>query len=114
MSKTIVYAGPASQEEITVNTYYLARKLGPEVMAALLSDFCNQGAKGYATGIQVGKTLTCEHRTLQRLVITFAFGILAGMAEQTRCDARNADALASAQKVKQLLEEEQLPLGLFL
>ena len=114
MSKTIQSTNPHSEEEVSINTYYLVQKLGPEEMAALLSDFCNQGAKGYATGVQVGKTLTREHRTLQRLVITMAFGILVGISEQAYSDARNAEALASALKVKQLLEEGQLPLGLYL
>jgi len=114
MSKSMQVLPRESEETVCIDTYYLARSLTTDFLAALLSDYCNLGGRGYREGLQVGRDLRGEHRTLQRLVITFAFGLLSGIAEQTHSDPRNAEALASAQAVKELLESGELPFGLYL
>jgi hypothetical protein len=114
MSKSMQVITRETEENVQIDTYYLACSLTPDILAALLSDYCNLGGRGYREGLQVGRDLRCDHRTLQRLVITFAFGLLSGIAEQTHSDRRNAEALASAQAVKELLENGQLPFGLYL
>jgi hypothetical protein len=114
MSKSMQVITRETAENVQIDTYSLARSLPTDFLAALLSDYCNVGGKGYREGLQVGRDLRCEHRTLQRLVITFAFGLLCGIAEQTHSDPRNAEALQSAQAVKELLESGQLPFGLYL
>jgi hypothetical protein len=65
----------------TIHVYTLAKSLTPETFASLLDDFLNLGGKGYREGKEVGLQLRFTHRTLQRLVICFAFGMIAGLSE---------------------------------
>jgi hypothetical protein len=61
----------------TIDVYTLAKSLTIENFAAMLDDFLNLGGKGYREGKQVGLQLRFTHRTLQRLVICFALGMIA-------------------------------------
>jgi hypothetical protein len=57
--------------------------------------------------------LRFTHRTLQRLAVCFAFGIITGLSEQEYTDPRNETAIQTAKKIAQMLEKGDLPLGLY-
>jgi hypothetical protein len=61
-----------------------------------------------------GARASSTHRTLQRLVVCFAFGLIAGLSEQNYTDPRNETAIQTAKKIAQMLEEGELPLGLYI
>ena len=94
-----------------IDVYFLAKSLTSENFAALLEDYLNLGGKGYREGREIGLELRFTHRTLQRLAICFALGLIAGLSEQEFTDARNETAIQTAKKVVQLLEAGELPVG---
>jgi len=98
----------------TISTHTLARSMTSENFTALFDDFLNLGGKDFREGKEIGLQLRFTHRTLQRLAICFAFGIIAGLSEQEHTDARNETAIQTAQKVAQMLEAGELPLGLYI
>ncbi len=98
----------------TINTYQIAKSLTPENFACLLDEFLNLGGKDYREGKQVGLRLRFTHRTLQRLVICFALGMIAGLSEQEYTDPRNETAIQTAKKLVHLMEAGELPLGLYI
>lgn len=94
-----------------IDVYSLAKSLTLENFAALLDDYLNLGGKGYREGREIGLQLRYTHRTLQRLAICFALGLIAGLSEQEFTDPRNETAIQTAKKVVKLLEEGELPVG---
>lgn len=98
----------------TISVYTLAKSLSPDTFASLLDDFLNLGGKGYREGKEIGLQLRFTHRTLQRLVICFAFGMIVGLSEQEYTDPRNETAIQTAKKVVQLMESGELPVGLYI
>lgn len=96
----------------TLSVYSLAKSLTPGNLAALLEDYLNLGGKGFREGREVGLQLRFTHRTLQRLVICFAFGLIAGLSEQEFTDPRNETAVQTAKKIAQMLADGELPTGL--
>jgi len=98
----------------TIDVYTLAKSLTIENFAAMLDDFLNLGGKGYREGKEIGLQLRFTHRTLQRLVICFAFGMIAGLSEQEYTDPRNETAIQTAKKVVRLMESGELPVGLYI
>jgi len=95
----------------TLDIYSLAKSLTLVNFAALLEDYLNLGGKGYREGREIGLQLRFTHRTLQRLAICFALGLIAGLSEQEFTDPRNEIAIQTAKKVVKLLEEGELPVG---
>ena len=95
----------------TISTYALARSMTPENFTALVDQYLNLGAKGFREGQQIGLNLRYTHRTLQRLAICFAFGLVSGLSEQQYTDARNETAIETAKKLAKMLEEGNMPLG---
>jgi hypothetical protein len=98
----------------TIDVYSLAKSLTIENMAALLDDFLNLGGKGFREGKEIGLQLRFTHRTLQRLTVCFAFGLIAGLSEQEYTDPRNETAIQTAKKVVQLMEAGELPFGFYI
>ena len=98
----------------TLSTYQVAKSLTSENFAALLDEYLNLGGKDFQDGKGIGLQLRFTHRTLQRLVICFAFGLIAGLSEQEHTDPRNETAIQTAKKLTQLLEDGELPLGLYI
>ena len=98
----------------TLSTHTLARSMTSENFTALFDDFLNLGGKDFREGKEIGLQLRFTHRTLQRLAICFAFGIIAGLSEQEYTDARNETAIQTAQKIASMLEAGELPLGLYI
>jgi len=97
-----------------LNTYQVAKSLTLENFAELLDEFLNLGGKGYREGKEVGLQLRFTHRTLQRLVICFAFGMITGLSEQKYTDPRNETAIQTAKKIAKMLEKDELPFGFYL
>lgn len=97
-----------------ISTYTVAKSMTIENFAAMLDEFLNLGGKDFREGKAVGLLMRHSHRTLQRLVICFAFGLVAGLAEQEYTDARNETAIQTAKKIAQQIEEGDLPLGLYI
>ena len=58
--------------------------------------------------------LRTTHRTLQRLAICFALGLVAGLSDQSYSDPRNEMAIQAAKKIQQMLEDGELALGPYL
>lgn len=98
----------------TIGVYTLAKSLTTENLAALLDDFLNLGGKGFREGKEIGLQLRLTHRTLQRLAVCFAFGLIAGLSEQEYTDPRNETAIQAAKKVTLMLEKGDLPFGPYL
>ena len=98
----------------SIDVYTLAKSLTLENFASMLDDFLNLGGKGYREGKEIGLQLRFTHRTLQRLAVCFAFGLIAGLSEQEYTDPRNETAIQTAKKVAQMLEKGDLPLGLYI
>ena len=82
----------------TISTYALARAITPANFTELFDQYLNLGAKGFREGQQIGLNLRYTHRTLQRLAICFAIGLVLGLSEQQYTDARNETAIETAQK----------------
>lgn len=97
-----------------VSVYKLARSMTPENFARLLDNFLNVGGKGFNEGKLVGLHLRHTHRTLQRLAVCFALGLIAGLSEQEHTDPRNETAIATAKKVAGMLKAGELPTGFFI
>lgn len=96
-----------------ISTHLIARSLTVENFTRLLDDFLNIGAKGFAEGKEVGFQLCFTHRTLQRLAICFALGLIAGLSEQEHFDARNETAIHSAKRITQMVEDGEFPMGFY-
>lgn len=95
-----------------VSIYAVARSITPERFAKLLEDYLNYGGKGTDEGRLVGLHLRHTHRTLQRLAICFALGLIVGLSEQEYTDARNETAVETAKKLAEMLREGELPMGM--
>ena len=95
-----------------VSIYAVARSITPEKFARLLDNYLNYGGKGFNEGRLVGLHLRHTHRTLQRLVICFALGLIMGLSEQEHTDARNQTAIETAKKLAQMMREGELPMGM--
>ena len=80
----------------------------------MLDEYINLGGKDFREGKEIGLQLRSTHRTLQRLAICFAFGIIVGLSEQEYTDPRNETAIQTAKKIVQMLEDGDLPLGLYI
>ena len=98
----------------TISTYQIAKSLTTENFAALLDEYLNLGGKDFREGKEIGLQLRYTHRTLQRLVICFALGLIVGLSEQEYTDPRNETAIRTAQIVAQMMEDGELPLGPYL
>ena len=98
----------------TIDVYTLAKSLTIKNFATMLDDFLNLGGKGFREGKEVGLQLRFTHRTLQRLVVCFAFGLIAGLSEQEYTDPRNETAIQTAKKFVQMMEAGELPVGLYI
>ncbi len=98
----------------SLNVYSLARSMSPGNLAALVEEFLNLGGKGFREGREIGLLYRYTHRTFQRLVICFAFGLIAGLSEQEFTDPRNETAIQTAKKVARMLTNGELPVGLYI
>jgi len=97
--------------ETTVSVSQIARCLTHEQFVYLFDNFLNYGGKEYREGKRVGSDLRSTHRTLQRLAIGFALGLIEGISEQEYTDARNETAIETAKKIAGMMEKGELPIG---
>jgi hypothetical protein len=98
----------------TLSAHTLARSMTSDNFTSLFDNFLNLGGKDFREGKEIGLQLRFTHRTLQRLAICFALGIIAGLSEQEYTDPRNETAIQTAQKIAQMLEAGEFPLGPYL
>ena len=98
----------------TVSIYTVAGSMTMDNFAKLFDEYLNLGGKQYAEGKIIGQKLRYTHRSLQRLAICFAFGIIAGLSEQEYTDARNETAVETAKKIKQMIDQGELPFGFYI
>ena len=98
----------------TVSIYAIARSITPDNFAKLLDNYLNLGGKGFSEGKLVGLHLRHTHRTLQRLALCFALGMIVGLSEQEYTDARNETAIETAQKIAQMVRDGELPTGMYI
>jgi len=97
-----------------VSIYAFARSITPLNFAKLFDNYLNLGGKGANDGRLVGLHLRNTHRTLQRLAVCFALGLITGLSEQEHTDARNETAVETAKKIAQLIKDGELPTGMYL
>ena len=95
-----------------VDVSTVARCMTPENFAYLLDCYLNYGGKDFPNGKDVGEKLQRTHRTLQRLAIAFALGVIVGISDQDYTDARNETAIATAKKIAEMVDAGELPLGM--
>lgn len=113
--KTWDYDQSAWADKGTISLHLLAQNLTAKQFATLIDNWLNNISRnGFVAGKEVGETLRSTHRTLQREAVLMACGILVGIANQTYTDPRNADAIASAQKIAKMIESGELPFGAYL
>jgi hypothetical protein len=97
-----------------ISIYAIARSITPLNFAKLLDNYLNLGGKGFGEGKLVGLHLRHTHRTLQRLAVCFALGLIFGLSEQEYTDARNETAIETARIIAQMVRDGDLPTGLYL
>jgi hypothetical protein len=98
----------------TISIYALARSMAPENFTEFFDQYLNLGAKGFQEGRQIGMNLRTTHRTLQRLAICFAIGLVIGLSEQQHSDARNETDIETAKKLARMVEKGELPTGMYI
>jgi hypothetical protein len=98
----------------SISIYTISKSMTLDNFTKLFDEYLNLGGKGYREGQLVGQKLRFTHRSLQRLAICFAFGIIAGLSEQEHTDPRNETAVETARKVKELIDNGELPFGLYI
>ena len=103
--------GCAEESGETISIYQLTKAMTPANFATLLEDYLNRGGKGFREGKEIGLQLRSTHRTLQRLVICFALGLIVGLAEQEYTDPRNETAIQTAKRIATMLSQGDLPVG---
>lgn len=106
-----------STSELTgesISIYSIARSMTLINFTKLLDEFLNLSGKGFPEGKKVGLDLRFTHRTMQRLVICFSFGIIVGLAEQEFTDPRNEIAIQTAKKVAEMIKNNELSFGFFI
>jgi len=99
-------------EEISI--YKVAKSMSVENFAKLFEDYLNLGGKQFQEGRLIGLHLRQTHRTLQRLAVCFALGMIVGLSEQEYTDPRNETAIETAKKLAQMFRDGELPLGFYL
>ena len=98
----------------TISTFTLARLMTPENFTKLFDQYLNLGAKGFPEGKRIGLNLRSTHRTLQRLAICFALGLIIGLSDQQYSDARNETAIETSKKLAEMYKKDELPTGLYI
>ena len=98
----------------SISVYTIARSMTLDNFTKLFDEFLYLGGKQFREGCLVGQQLRYTHRSLQRLAICFAFGIIAGLSEQQFTDARNETVVETAKKVRQMIDQGELPFGLYI
>lgn len=106
--------GKSELSDESISTFTIARSMTLINFTKLLDEFLNLGGKGFPEGKKVGLDLRFTHRTMQRLVICFAFGIISGLAEQEHTDPRNETAIQTAKKVAGMIKDNELPFGMYI
>ena len=98
-----------------ISIYKVAKSMSPENFAKLFENYLNLGGKQLQEGRLIGLHLRHTHRTLQRLAICFALGMIVGLSEQDYTDARNEEAIKTAKKLAEMIKNGgELPLGFYL
>ena len=97
-----------------VSIHRLASSITPENFARLFEKYLNLGGKQLEEGRLIGLHLRRSHRTLQRLAVCFALGMILGLSEQEYTDPRNAAAIETAKKLARMVNESELPMGFYL
>jgi len=98
----------------TISIYVLARSMTPDNFTKLFDQYLNLGSKGFLEGKQIGLNLRFTHRTLQRLAVCFAIGLVIGLSQQQYSDARNETAIETAKKLARMVENGDLPFGSYI
>lgn len=89
-------------------------RLTGQELADLITFNLNVMTRDWGFAEEVGLLLRNKHRTLQRSVVVFCLGILKGISQQEHTDARNADAIATAKQVTEMVENGDLNVGMFI
>ncbi len=110
MSKIVL---EVNNEKIETTTSTIARNITSEDLANIIDDHLN-GLYNQEAGMMVGVKLRNTHRTLQRLAVKFALDLLYGISQQDYTDARNQQAIETAKKIRQMVDNGELPIGYYI
>lgn len=91
----------------------IAKSAKAEDIAGILENYLNSYTLGSKIGVDIGKLFGDgnAHRTIQGQFVNFALGLLYGYAEvqdPKYSDLRNQEAVRTAHKIKELLEDGTL------
>jgi hypothetical protein len=100
-------------ENIIISARSIAQNMTPENFAQVIDFYVNNYGNTTQRGVAVGHALRNSHRTLQRSAIELLLGILCGISEQEWTDPRNQTAIATAKTIKGMVDNGDLPLGMF-
>ena len=105
--KNVYASEDIADSVITLGISRVGRSLKdePEKLAKLIGEVMNSFGNPAEFGLQVGQEMHTEHRTLQRLVIIWAFNLLKGISHQEYTDPRNEDAIVAAKKLAEMMDE---------
>ena len=82
-----------------------------ETMAEVLEDYLNRFSD--PGGRAVGLKLATSHPTLQRSAVVWLLGVICGLGDQRYTDPRNKTAIETAQKIRRMAQDGDLPVGPF-
>lgn len=94
-----------------LDTYSISRKITTTEFADLISDYVN--SHRCADGIAIGKELLGTHPTLQADAVGLMLNILYAMADKPYTDARNETAIATARKIRDMVDAGELGRGFY-
>ena len=105
--KNVYASEDVAEDVIAFGISRVARSLKdePEKLAKLIGEVMNSFGNAAEFGEQTGKAMHREHRTLQRLIIIWAFNLIRGISQQEFTDPRNEDAIEAAKKLAQMIDE---------
>ena len=105
-----------AEDVIVVGINRVGRSLKdePEKLAQLLGVMMNSFGNSATFGEQTGQAMHSEHRTLQRLIIIWAFNLLKGISQQEFTDPRNEDAIKAAKTLANMMDTVGVDFGAFI
>ena len=98
-----------------ISCYALGKEINPEQLMYIIETMLNSmGSDPFRKGLMIGACARHTHRTLQRSFVGLCLGMLYGIAQQKHSDARNETAIATAKKIADKIDADELLLGAFI
>lgn len=95
------------------NIRSVAKAITAEQMGELLCDFVNSYSNSTKSGVEVGKAIASNHRTLQGSAVNLMVNALCEIAN-TGTDARNQVAVQTCQFIREALRSDKIHIQPFI